>query len=72
MSSICCGVNVTGLRSFSEPTSLAGMRPVDIWKKTAAAPEPIRLGACEVPWASRPWQLEQFAWNSSLPAVMSC
>ena len=25
-------LNVTGLRSFSAPTSLAGMRPVDIWK----------------------------------------
>ena len=32
MSRICCSVNVVGLRSFSAPTSLAGMRPVDIWK----------------------------------------
>ena len=72
MSWICRGVNVTGLRSFSAPTSLAGMRPVDIWKSTAAAPAPIRLGAWLVPWASRPWQLEQLAWNRALPASMSC
>ena len=65
-------LNEDGLRSFSAPTSLAGMRPVDIWKSTAAAPAPTRLGACGVPWASRPWQLEQFAWNSFLPAVTSC
>jgi hypothetical protein len=61
MSWISCVLNDDGLRSFSAPTSLAGIRPVDTWKSTAAAPAPIRLGACEVPWASRPWQLEQFA-----------
>ncbi len=65
-------MNVAGLRSFSAPTSLAGIRPVDIWKSTAAAPAPIRLGAWLVPWASRPWQLEQLWSNKVLPAVTSC
>ena len=62
MSWISRSLNDDGLRSFSAPTSLAGMRPVDTWKSTAAAPAPIRLGAMPgLPWASRPWQLEQFA-----------
>ena len=46
---ICCVVNTAGLRSISGPTSLPGIRPVLIWKSTAAAPTPIRLGACDVP-----------------------
>ncbi len=64
-------MNSGGLRSFSAPASLAGMRPVDIWKSTAAAPAPIRLGPSDWPCASRPWQLEQFDSNRFWPALMS-
>ena len=59
-----------GLRSFSAPSSLAGIRPVDIWKYTAAAPAPTSEGACEVPWASSPWQEEQLWTNSDLPCAI--
>ena len=62
-------MNAVGLRSFSAPSSLAGMRPVDIWKSTAAAPAPIRLGACVVPWASSPWHVEQLCRNSAWPCA---
>jgi len=31
---------------------------------------PIRLGATELPWASRPWQLEQEVSNRSLPSAI--
>ena len=48
------GENTTGLRSISAPCSFAGIRPVLIWKSTAAAPAPTRLGPCAVPCASRP------------------
>src|SRR6516225_95691 len=67
---ICWGVNVTGLRSISGPMSLPGMRPVLIWKSTAAAPTPTRLGACDVPCASTPWHDEQLTWNRVLPWAM--
>jgi hypothetical protein len=40
------------------------MRPVDIWKSTAAAPAPISDGATDVPWASSPWQVAQLSRNS--------
>ncbi len=65
-------VNVTGLRGISAPMSLAGIRPVLIWKSTAAAPTPTRLGASEVPWASMPWHEAQVTANSSLPWAMVC
>ena len=64
MSWISAGVKSDGLRSFSAPSSLAGMRPVDIWKSTAAAPAPISDGATDVPWASSPWQVAQLSINS--------
>ena len=43
------------------------MRPVDIWKSTAAAPAPISDGAWVVPCASMPWQVAQLWMNSDLP-----
>src|ERR1700677_1475230 len=70
MSKICCCDFVTGCSGHcAAGPPLHGMRPVDIWKSTAAAPAPIRLGACDEPWASRPWQLEQFVMNSFWPAA---
>ncbi len=60
-----------GLRSFSAPISLAGMRPVDIWKSTAAAPAPISDGAWLVPCAPMPWHVAQLWMNSDLPFAMS-
>ena len=45
------------------------MRPVLIWKETAAAPAPIRLGATPLlPWAYWPWQVAQETANRSLPS----
>ena len=41
------------------------------WKFTAAAPTPIRLGPVFVPWAMKPWQLEQFSTNNCRPRVVS-
>ena len=60
------------MRAASASDSLSGIRPVLTWKLTAAAPTPIRLGAEDVPWASRPWQLEQFWVNRVRPTVVSC
>src|SRR5882724_190403 len=60
----------SGLRWFSAWFCLAGIRPVLTWKSTAAAPTPIRLGASEVPCASGPWQLEQFAAYRSEPLAI--
>ena len=42
-----------------------------IWKSTAAAPTPIRLGPAEVPWAFMPWQEEQVSAKIALPWAMS-
>ncbi len=52
--------------------SLPGIRPVLIWKSTAAAPTPIRLGASDVPWASMPWHVAQLTAKSCLPWAMVC
>ena len=71
MSLMSCCENFTGLRGISAPASLAGIRPVDIWKSTAAAPVPTSEGACDVPCALMPWQLEQVCSNSDLPWAMS-
>ena len=60
-------VNVTGLRGISASKSLPGIRPVLIWKSTAAAPAPTRLGPAEVPWAFIPWQEEQVSAKIALP-----
>ena len=46
-----------------------GIRPVLIWKSTAAAPTPTSVGPCEVPSPFRPWHEEQVVWNSALPAA---
>ena len=64
-------VNVTGFSGTCGPMSLAGIRPVLIWKSTAAAPTPTRLGACEVPEASTPWHEEHVTSNRSLPSAIA-
>ena len=60
-------VNVTGLRGISASKSLPGILPVLIWKSTAAAPAPTRLGPAEVPWAFIPWHEEQESAKIALP-----
>ena len=41
------------------------------WKSTAAAPTPIRPGACPLtPWANSPWQLAQSSTNRLRPWAM--
>src|SRR5580693_7469833 len=47
---------------------MAGIRPVDTWKYTAASPTPIRLGPWSVtPCRLAPWQDTQEVSNSCLP-----
>ena len=48
-----------------------GMRPVDTWKSTDAAPTPTSEGAVAVPSAFGPWHVAQLAWNSFWPVSMS-
>src|SRR5690625_3089866 len=55
------------LRSACGELLAIGMRPVDTWKCTEAAPTPTSDGARSVPCASSPWQVEQFVRNSACP-----
>ena len=48
----------------------AGIRPVVTQKSTVAGPTPTGTGPPCVPWASAPWQLEQFCSKSAWPAGM--
>ncbi len=68
---VCATFSTRGLRAASASMSLSGIRPVLTWKSTAAAPTPIRLGPVPVPWAMKPWQLEQFCTNSCRPTAVS-
>src|SRR5512139_467785 len=63
--------NCAGLRGICAPVEVAaGIRPVDTWKSTAAAPTPTRDGPSELPSAFTPWQLEQLRRNSAWPSSM--
>src|SRR5690242_431490 len=51
---------------------MAGIRPVDTWKYTAASPVPIRLGPRSgTPCRLAPWQDTQDVSNSCLPVRSS-
>ena len=48
------------LRGACASPRIAGMRPVDTWKYTAASPTPIRLGPrSATPCRLAPWQVMQ-------------
>src|SRR5690625_2425994 len=47
------------------------MRQVETWQCTEAAATPTSDGARSVPWASSPWQVEQFVRNSASPVSIS-
>src|SRR5690606_1676011 len=55
------------LRSACGELLAIGIRPVETWKCTEAAPTPTSDGARSVPCASSPWQVEQFVRNSASP-----
>jgi len=68
---VCSSSNCAGLTRACGPLICIGIRPVDTWKSTAAAPTPTRDGTPLVPCAFAPWHVAQLAWNSFLPVSMS-
>src|SRR3954470_8085125 len=68
---VSSSVNLLGLRMACTPGLDSGIRPVPTWKSTEAAPTPARLGPALPPWALAPWQVEQLARKSFLPAATS-
>src|SRR5471032_1447518 len=68
----CWSVNWDGFCSSCGPDAAAGIRPVETWNCTEAAPTPRSEGAWFVPSRFIPWQVAQFAWNSFEPSVSSC
>ena len=68
---VCSSSNCGGFASACGPFICIGMRPVDTWKSTEAAPTPTREGTPSLPSAFGPWHVAQLAWNSFLPVSMS-
>src|SRR5690625_4079728 len=67
---VCSSVMSGSLRSACGELLAIGIRPVETWKCTEAAPTPTSEGARSVPWASRPWQVEQLVRNKSWPVAI--